>query len=393
MLAVCGSIAAYKTAFFVRLLVKAQADVKVIMTKSATDFITPLTLSTLSKKPVYVDFFDRSSGKWTSHVELGLWADAMVVAPASANTIAKMSMGICDNLLLATYLSARCPVFVSPAMDLDMYRHPATQGNLEQLKKNGNFVIDAKEGELASGLDGAGRMAEPEELVAILENSFMSEASLKGKSVMITSGPTHELIDPVRFIGNHSSGKMGKALAEVCAGLGAQVHFISGPVNELPQHSNIEITRVSSADEMFAAAKNQYKKTDIAFFSAAVSDYRPKSAAKEKHKRNGKPVSIDLVENPDIAFELGKLKSSGQINIGFALETENETANAISKMNRKNFDMIVLNSLKDENAGFAHDTNKITIFDSSNNQYPFELKDKREVAKDIVDLLIKKLNA
>ncbi len=391
-MAISGSIAAYKIAFFVRLLKKAKADVIVIMTESAKDFITPLTLATLSKNEVYSSFFDKSSGVWKSHVEMGLWADVMIVAPASANTIGKMANGICDNLLIATYLSARCPVYVAPAMDLDMYQHPSTLRNISILKENGDHLIDAPSGELASGLSGEGRMAEPEDLISILQDHFKKKDDLIGKNILITSGPTFESIDPVRFIGNHSSGKMGKTLALECASRGGVIQFITGPTNELPEHPNINVVRVKSANEMFKEATKYFPESRISIFAAAVSDYRPKETFSNKQKRNGNPMKIELVENPDIALEMGKLKKKGQINIGFALETDNEHDQAAKKLKKKNFDLVVLNSLKDSGAGFSHDTNKITIFDKDNNEFPFELKSKKEVAKDIIDIAVNNLD-
>jgi phosphopantothenoylcysteine decarboxylase/phosphopantothenate--cysteine ligase len=316
LVAVTGSIAAYKTAFFVRLLVKAGAQVKVVMTRSATDFITPLTLSTLSKNPVYLEFYDSKDGSWSNHVELGLWADLMIIAPASANTIAKMAQGICDNLLLATYLSARCPVMIAPAMDLDMLQHHSTQKNLKTLISFGNSIIEPTDGELASGLSGKGRLAEPEELLKELEDYFKKKDKLTGKTVLITSGPTHEAIDPVRFIGNHSSGKMGAALAEVASSMGAKVTFITGPVSTLPFSPNVEIQKVTSANEMLDAVQKHHKQSDIVIFAAAVADYRPAEISEEKRKRSGNQISIDLVENPDIAATLGKQKSPSQLHIG-----------------------------------------------------------------------------
>ncbi len=385
LLAVCGSIAAYKAAFFIRLLVKEGAQVKVIMTESAKDFISPLTLSTLSKNPVYSSYFDQQSGEWTNHVELGLWADLMIIAPLSANTLGKLANGICDNLLLATYLSAKCPVLVAPAMDLDMYKHPATQANLNKLKSYGNQVIDAVDGELASGLVGQGRMAEPEDLVEVIRHKLSKNDLLKGKKVLITSGPTHEALDPVRFIGNHSSGKMGAAIAEAFAASGADVSVVSGPSKHLPDQA--KVIRVNSAKEMLKEATALYASTDIAVFAAAVADYRPASTQKEKIKKNDETLELRLVKNPDIAFELGKQKKH-QVNIGFALETNHGATNAKEKLKKKNFDLIVLNSLKDEGAGFQNDTNKVTFFDKNNKETKFELKSKLGVAQDIVDYVI-----
>ena len=393
LLAVCGSIAAYKAAFFVRLLIKAKAEVRVVMTSSAKDFITPLTLSTLSKGPVYSDFFDSKTGEWESHVELGLWADVMIIAPASANSIGKLANGLCDNLLSATYLSARCPVFVSPAMDLDKYQHPATTKNLDTLKKNGNTIIHTNYGELASGLEGEGRMAEPEELIEVLDAHFKKKDDLSQKTILITSGPTYEAIDPVRYIGNHSSGKMGKSIAEECALRGAKVKFVTGPVRDLPIHPSIDVQPVNSANEMLDFARQAYENADIAIFAAAVSDYRPKHPLDQKHKRNGGALDIELIENPDSASELGKRKGKHQINVGFALETNNAEEQAQKKLKSKNFDLIVLNTLEDHGAGFSHSTNKVTILDEQNKRYPFELKEKTEVASDIIDVVMDKLHA
>ncbi len=388
LLAVCGSIAAYKTAFFVRLLVKEGAEVKVVMTESAKDFITPLTLATLSKNPVHSEYFDKTSGEWNNHVELGMWADLMLVAPLSANTLGKMANGICDNLLLATYLSAKCPVMVAPAMDLDMYQHPTTLENLRKLQSFGNEVIEARDGELASGLSGQGRMAEPEELIELVKKKLVNSDALKGKHVLITSGPTFEAIDPVRFIGNHSSGKMGSAIARAFQNAGATTSMISGPASFFPQ--NGELIKVSSAEEMLAETEKLHSKADIVVFSAAVSDYRPENPAKEKIKKKESTLQINLVKNPDIAAELGKKKRK-QFHIGFALETTNEILNAKEKLKKKNFDLIVLNSLNDKGAGFQQDTNKVTFFDKNNKEYKFELKSKTDVAQDIVDYVIKNL--
>ncbi|SNT37679.1 phosphopantothenoylcysteine decarboxylase / phosphopantothenate--cysteine ligase [Ekhidna lutea] len=388
LLAVCGSIAAYKTAFFVRLLKKEGAEVKVIMTESAKDFITPLTLATLSKNPVFSEYFNKESGEWHNHVELGMWADLMLIAPLSANTLGKMANGICDNLLLATYLSAKCPVMVAPAMDLDMYQHPSTKENLKKLQSFGNEVIEARDGELASGLSGQGRMAEPEELLEIIKKKFESFEALRGKRVLITSGPTFEAIDPVRFIGNHSSGKMGTAIAKAFQNAGAETTMISGPADYFPDHGNL--IKVQSANEMLAEAEKHYSEADIVIFSAAVSDYRPENPATEKIKKKDDTLQVNLVKNPDIAAELGK-KKKNQFHIGFALETNNEEVNAKEKLKKKNFDLIVLNSLNDNGAGFQRDTNKVTFFDNNNNTYKFELKSKTDVATDIVDYVIKNL--
>ncbi|MEQ9465839.1 MAG: bifunctional phosphopantothenoylcysteine decarboxylase/phosphopantothenate--cysteine ligase CoaBC [Ekhidna sp.] len=388
LLAVCGSIAAYKAAFFVRLLKKEGAEVKVIMTNSAKDFITPLTLATLSKNPVYSEYFDEKSGEWHNHVELGMWADLMLIAPLSANTLGKIANGICDNLLLATYLSAKCPVMVAPAMDLDMYQHPSTQENLKKLQSFGNEVIEARDGELASGLSGQGRMAEPEELLEIVKKKFANSEALKGKRVLITSGPTFEAIDPVRFIGNHSSGKMGTAIANAFRSAGAEFTMISGPADYFPNQG--KVIKVQSAQEMLNEAEKHHAEADIVVFSAAVSDYRPKEPAKEKIKKNDDSLHLELVKNPDIAATLGGKKTK-QYHVGFALETTNEAVNAKEKLQKKNFDLIVLNSLNDEGAGFQQDTNKVTFFDRNNNEQKFELKSKADVAQDIVDYVIKNL--
>lgn len=390
VLGVCGSIAAYKAASLVRLLKKAEAEVKVVMTASASDFITPLTLSTLSKNPVYSNFIKNDAGEWNNHVELGLWADLILIAPASANTIAKMAHGQCDNLLLATYLSAKCPVYVAPAMDLDMYKHPSTIANINTLKQYGNTIIDAEYGELASGLVGAGRMAEPESIINFL-NSKVKKKALTGKKVLITAGPTYEAIDPVRFIGNHSSGKMGYALAEILADEGATVNLVSGPTNLSISHPNIQKISVTSAEEMYQASAELFKKMDIAVLAAAVADYKPDVVADQKIKKSDSNLNIQLTKTKDIAAELGRLKQNGQLMVGFALETENEEANAQKKIQSKNFDFIVLNSLNDKGAGFGHDTNKITIIDKQNKIRKFELKSKKEVAQDIVDTIKEKL--
>lgn len=385
LLAVCGSIAAYKTAFFVRLLIKEGANVKVVMTESAKDFISPLTLATLSKNPVNSTYFDKDSGVWNNHVELGLWADLMIIAPLSANTLGKMANGICDNLLLATYLSAKCPVMVAPAMDLDMYQHPSTQANLERLKSYGNEVIQAEFGELASGLVGQGRMAEPEELLALVKKKFSLHQALNEKKVLITSGPTHEAIDPVRFIGNHSSGKMGVAISNAFRNAGAEVTVISGPSTHKPD--NVNVISVNSAQEMLEEVDKLYTQSDIVVFAAAVADFRPANPQSSKIKKKEDSLTIDLIQNPDIAYEIGQ-KKNGQFHIGFALETNDESSNAREKLKKKNFDLIVLNSLNDIGAGFQGDTNRVTFFDKNNKEIKFELKSKSEVAADIVDYTI-----
>lgn len=390
LVGITGSIAAYKAAFFVRLLVKAGAEVKVVMTEASKTFITPLTLSTLSKNPVLSSFTNGDQGEWNNHVELGLWADVMMIAPASANTLGKMANGLCDNLLLATYLSARCPVFVAPAMDLDMYQHPSTKANLVKLASYGNHVIEAEDGELASGLSGVGRMAEPEHLVAHLEEFFDSKKKLKGKKVLITAGPTYEAIDPVRFIGNHSSGKMGYALAEEADAQGADVTLISGPTH-LNAPKGVKLIKVSSGREMYEAALANYISTDINIFAAAVADYAPKTVAAQKIKKDDDEMNITLSKTIDIAKALGIEKKPGQFNVGFALETENELENAKGKIKKKNFDMIVLNSLNQAGAGFGYETNKITLIDKANNIQDFELKTKQEVAKDIIQAISEKI--
>ncbi len=392
LLAVCGSIAAYKAAFFVRLLVKSGAEVKVIMTESAKDFITPLTLATLSKNPVLSSFYQNEKGEWHNHVELGLWADLMIVAPVSANTLSKLANGAADNLLTAVYLSARCPVMVCPAMDLDMYQHPATRRNLKTLADYGNIIVDAESGELASGLSGEGRMAEPEHILEKVKSFFQQTQSFVGKKVMMTSGPTHESIDPVRFIGNHSTGKMGKAIALELANRGAEVEFISGPAAHAPHHPLIRVTKVTSAEEMFEAAKAYFEMSDIGIFTAAVADYKPETMATSKLKKKEQALQITLVPNPDIASQLGAMKKKHQFTVGFALETDEEQVNARKKLESKNLDVIVLNSLNHEGAGFAHDTNKVSIFDRHNKEQHFELKSKVEVAKDLVDFIEQSLN-
>jgi len=390
VLGVCGSIAAYKSAVLARLLIKSGAEVQILMTPSASGFITPLTLSTLTKRPVLTQFEKPEGGEWNSHVDLGLWADLMVIAPATANTIAKMANGICDSLLLATYLSARCPVLVAPAMDLDMYQHPSTLNNIARLELFGNQIIDAEHGELASGLVGTGRMAEPESIIEILENHFQEKSALAGKKVLITAGPTYEAIDPVRFIGNHSSGKMGFAIAEAAASQGAQVTLVAGPTN-LSIDGSVNLKRVTSAADMLKVCIEEYEDQDILVLAAAVADYRPKEISDQKIKKKGDTMHIHLVKNPDIAATLGAKKKDKQFMVGFALETQDEKSNALKKLKAKNLDMIVLNSLNDEGAGFGHDTNKITILHKDNNSQEFGLKTKQEVANDIVNEIIAKI--
>jgi phosphopantothenoylcysteine decarboxylase/phosphopantothenate--cysteine ligase len=392
LLGVSGSIAAYKAALLTRLLVKSGAEVKVVMTPSAKDFITPLTLATLSKNPVFSEFIKDQSGTWNNHVELGLWADAMVIAPASANTVAKMAHGMCDNLLLAVYLSARCPVLFAPAMDLDMLQHLSTQANIQKLRNYGNHLIDPAYGELASGLTGNGRMAEPEEIHDILTKFFANQNLLAGKKVLVTAGPTHESLDPVRFIGNHSSGRMGFAIAEALAGKGAEVNLVTGPTQQYTKHPNIIVKHVVSAEDMYNECAKIFPAADITVLSAAVADYKPAVKAEQKIKKKEDTLSIELVKTKDIAASLGKLKHNGQIIVGFALETEQEKENAVKKLEAKNFDLIVLNSLNDQGAGFGHDTNKITIIDRDKQAKSFALKSKKEVAEDIVNAIIEKLH-
>ncbi|HOZ29873.1 MAG TPA: bifunctional phosphopantothenoylcysteine decarboxylase/phosphopantothenate--cysteine ligase CoaBC [Bacteroidales bacterium] len=387
LLGITGSIAAYKAATLVRLFVKQGAEVKVIMTPLAKEFITPLTLATLSKNQVPVEFFNPENGDWNSHVSFGSWADIFLIAPATANTIGKMANGVADNLLLTTYLSAKCPVFIAPAMDLDMYKHPATIKNMEVLRSFGNLFIEPACGELASGLTGKGRMEEPQKIVENISEYFQKKNSLINKKILITAGPTYERIDAVRFIGNYSSGKMGYALAEECASRGAEVFLISGPVNIDIINSNISKFNVTSAEQMFSKANEFFSSCNVAIFSAAVADFSPESPSDSKFKRKGDNISIDLKPTKDIAAELGKIKTKNQITIGFALEKDNETQNAVSKLKKKNLDFIVLNSLNDKGAGFNLETNKITIIDNNKNIIEFNLKPKNLVAIDIIDKL------
>lgn len=394
LLGITGGIAAYKTTFLVRLLIKAGADVKVILTESASSFVSPLTLATLSKNPVLSSFVKEENGEtdWNNHVALGLWADIMVVAPATANTLSKMANGTCDNLLLATYLSAKCPVFFAPAMDLDMYKHPSTKLSFEKLNSFGNIMIPVTSGELASGLHGEGRMAEPEDILKFV-TAYLSEGlPLSGKTVLITAGPTYEAIDPVRFIGNHSSGMMGYELAKSAANLGAVVILISGPSSLNINHENINLIKVVSADEMYDAAHIYYDEVDIAIAAAAVADYRPKTVADQKIKKASADLSLVLVKNKDILFSLGE-KKKNQFLVGFALETENEIENAIEKLKKKNLDAIVLNSLNDDGAGFGKATNKITFIDKNSSIKTFELKTKAAVAADILSEIINRIDA
>jgi phosphopantothenoylcysteine decarboxylase/phosphopantothenate--cysteine ligase len=385
ILGVTASIASYKSASLIRLLVKAGAEVQVVMTPASHEFITPLTLSTLSKNPVYTEFSTTETGEWNNHVDLGIWADLLIVAPASANTLAKMAGGVCDNLLLAVYLSARCKTYLAPAMDLDMYKHTATAANLTKLIERGDTIIKPGYGELASGLTGEGRMAEPEEIIAFLEKELLKKAPLHGHRALVTAGPTYEAIDPVRFIGNHSSGKMGFAIAEELARNGAEVTLVCGPNSLQAQHTLIKRTDVVSAEEMYQACTHNFEQYTVAVLAAAVADYRPMKAAEHKIKKEGTAVpQIELEQTRDILAELGKRKTGKQILVGFALETDSEMEHAKSKLERKNLDFIVLNSLRDEGAGFGTDTNKITIIDKHNKTDFFELKDKPAAAKDIV---------
>jgi len=387
IIGITGSIAAYKAANLIRLLVKEGCDVKVVMTPLAKEFITPLTVATLTKNPILVDFFNPENGEWNSHVDLGLWADAYLIAPATANTMAKMANGVADNLLLTTYLSARCPVFIAPAMDLDMLQHPATQKNIQTLRTYGNHVIEPTSGELASGLVGKGRMEEPEAIVAYLTNFFSEKKKFNGKRCLVNAGPTYEPIDPVRFIGNHSSGKMGFAIAQELASRGAQVELVSGPTQLSAESPNITITRVTTASQMAEACLNLFSSADLTILSAAVADFTPLHTAETKIKSGNENLTIQLAPTTDIAQQLGKRKRENQIVVGFALETNDEVANAQAKLIKKNLDLIILNSLRDDGAGFGTDTNKVTIFDKHNDALIIPLKAKKEVAVDIVDAI------
>ena len=392
ILGICGGIAAYKSVYLLRLLIKAGAEVQVVITPSGKEFITPVTLSSLSGKPVISEFFTANTGSWNSHVDLGLWADAMIIAPATASTIGKMANGIADNMLVTTYLSAKCPVFVAPAMDLDMFAHPSTKRNLELLKSYGNHIIEPASGELASHLVGKGRMEEPENIVKAIEEYFSTSDDLNGVRVLITAGPTYERIDPVRFIGNYSSGKMGFALAEECARRGAKVTLITGPVALKCENKNIYRIDVESAKEMLAEVEKAYVDSKVAIMCAAVADYCVENRAESKIKREGNDVPvIKLQKNPDIAATIGAKKEKGQILVGFALETDNELSNAKAKILKKNLDFIVLNSLRDKDAGFGTDTNKITIIDSAGAEKVYGLKSKAEVAKDIIDEIAERI--
>lgn len=386
VLGITGSIAAYKAAVLTRLLIKKGAEVQIVITPAGKEFITPITLSALTSKPVISEFFSQRDGTWHSHVDLGLWADAMLIAPATASTIGKMAHGIADNMLITTYLSMKAPVFVAPAMDLDMFAHPATQHNLDILRSYGNHIIEPTAGELASHLVGKGRMEEPENIVVALEDFFQKNSSMAGKKILITAGPTYEKIDPVRFIGNYSSGKMGYALAEECAARGAEVTLVSGPVNLSVNHPNINRIDVESAEQMYNACMSHYPTSDAGILCAAVADFTPECVADKKIKREKDDLTLNLRPTHDIAAALGKIKTDSQRLVGFALETNDETAHAQDKLKRKNFDFIVLNSLNDKGAGFRCDTNKITIIDSGKaEEYP--LKTKKEVAADIIDKL------
>lgn len=393
LLGVTASIAAYKTAHLVRLFVKSGAQVKVVMTPAAKDFVTPLTLSTLSKNPVFSAFFEKGEDEneqWNSHVDLGLWANYMLIAPATANTLSKMANGVCDNLLLATYLSAKCKVYFAPAMDLDMYQHPATKQSIEKLQSFGNVFIPPASGELASGLVGEGRMEEPENIISFIENDIVQGLPLFNKKVLITAGPTYEAIDPVRFIGNHSSGKMGFELAKKAANLGANVFLVTGTSNETVSHPLIQRIDVVSAEEMYQEAHKHFGSVDIAILSAAVADYKPKEVAENKIKKSSDSLTIELVKTKDILASLGKVKKQ-QFLVGFALETNNELENAFTKLKSKNLDLIVLNSLQDKGAGFKNETNKVTIIDKFEKISEFSLKSKAEVAKDIFNVILNQI--
>ncbi len=391
ILGVCGSIAAYKAAFLTRLLIKEGAEVQVILTPSASSFIGPLTFSTLTGKPVYDSLIRNEAGEWNNHVDLALWADLILIAPATANTIFKLAHGACDNLLTAVYLSAKCPVMFAPAMDLDMYRHPATKANIEKLKSYGNIVIDAEFGFLASGLEGEGRLAEPEHITDFVKKYFQNNSRLAGKKILVTAGPTYEPLDPVRFIGNHSTGKMGYEIARQLDQLGASVTLVSGPTELKSPSDSVNLIKVQKAEEMYNMVITNAKEADAIILSAAVADYTPKEVAEQKIKKKEGELNIDLIKTKDIAAAVGANKKSGQVLVGFALETENEVENASAKLTTKNLDFIVLNSLRDDGAGFGFDTNKVTFIDRYNMVQTFELKSKREVASDIINELLKHL--
>ncbi len=382
---VTGSIAAYKSAYLIRYLIKLGAEVKVIMTPSSLDFISPLTLATLSKNPVILEFIKNKEGEWENHVELGLWADLFIIAPCSANTLSKLVSGNCDNILLATYLSSRCPVWIAPAMDLDMFAHFSTQENLKLLSQKGIKVIEPTDGELASGLEGKGRMEEPETIATLIDECFQPSSKLKNKTVIVTGGPTYEPIDPVRFIGNHSSGKTGVLLADALADRGANVILVTGPTNEKVKDHRIKVVPVTTAVQMKDAVELVWGKCDIGIFSAAVADYRPVAPADEKIKKKDNELTLHLTKNPDILAWAGENKKTPQFLVGFALETTNEMEHATEKLQRKNLDLLVLNSLKDEGAGFGKTTNKVTILKKNNKFITFELKNKSAVVNDILD--------
>lgn len=394
ILGISGGIAAYKTAHLTRLFIKAGAQVRIVMTPASKDFVTPLTLSTLSKNPVYSEFYSKEEQNelWNNHVELALWADFIVIAPATANTLSKMANGNCDNLLVATYLSAKCPVYFAPAMDLDMYKHPSTVDSFSKLKKFGNVIIPAESGELASGLSGEGRMAEPENIISFIENDILSKLPLKNVKALVTAGPTYEAIDPVRFIGNHASGKMGFDIAQALAENGAEVFLISGPTHLSVNHNLIHLVKVQSAQEMYDACHRFYDQVDVAIAAAAVADYKPKNVASQKIKKQDATLTIELEKTQDILLSLGESKNK-QLLIGFALETENEIENAKLKIQKKNLDLIVLNSLNDKGAGFGYPTNKVTIIDKFGTIEPKPLQSKEAVAHDIVNKIIQFLNA
>ncbi|MCB4809308.1 bifunctional phosphopantothenoylcysteine decarboxylase/phosphopantothenate--cysteine ligase CoaBC [Tamlana sp. 62-3] len=394
LLGISGGIAAYKTASLVRLFIKSGAQVKVVITPAAKDFVTPLTLSTLSKNPVFSSFTneDDDTGVWNNHVDLGLWADIMVIAPATANTLSKMANGVCDNLLLATYLSAKCPVYFAPAMDLDMYKHPSTLASFTKLQAFKNVMIPAASGELASGLVGEGRMAEPENIVSFIENDILNKLPLHGKTILITAGPTYEAIDPVRFIGNHSSGKMGFEIAKAAANNGAEVVLVTGPTHEKVNHSAIKVVPVVSAQSMYNAVHEYFKSSDVAILSAAVADFTPKEVATQKIKKKTNTLTLELEKTKDILASLGEIKTK-QFLVGFALETNNELENAKGKLKRKNLNLIVLNSLNDKGAGFKGNTNKVTFIDDKDNITAFDLKTKTEVANDLINHITTKIHA
>lgn len=392
LLGVCGSIAAYKSLFLTRLLTKAGAQVKVVMTPAAASFVQPISFSVLSGNECLVDYVRKDNDTWNNHVEMGLWADIMLIAPASASTLSKMAHGHCDNLLIGTYLSARCPVAIAPAMDEDMWYHGSTQRNIQILREYGNHIIPVGTGSLASGLNGPGRMAEPEDIISYLENFFQPRITkLQGKKILISAGPTYEHLDPVRFIGNHSSGKMGIAIADAAAQRGAEVHLVLGPTDLKAQSDHVHTKKVVSANDMQSAMSKHFDTADIVIFAAAVADYAPAQVSDIKIKKQDEEMTLVLRKNPDIAFNFGKIKRKDQISVGFALETNNEVENAEQKLKKKHFDLIVLNSLQDSGAGFRHQTNKITILDNEGHVFPFELKSKDAVANDILDVIESKL--